>query len=84
MAGLVAPSASLHTTNRDLGFHVCSNQNTRVQDPVLLGSNQFFAFEKQNSQIPLVIDTQVGGPSQLQRCSSTVTVPLLMASSDKS
>lgn len=48
------------------------NQNTGVQDPVLFGSDQFLVFEKQDSQIPLVFDSQVGDRASLSLPSQPV------------
>jgi hypothetical protein len=33
-----------------------SDQNRRVENPVLLGTNKFFTFEKENSHVAFVLD----------------------------
>jgi hypothetical protein len=60
LARLVTPPTCFHATHRDLGLGVGGYQNAGIQNPVLLGSNQFLAFEKEDTKIATVFDRQVG------------------------
>ena len=60
MARLVSPAARFHATHGDLGFRVRGDQHAGVQDPVLLGPDQFLTFEEQDTKIATVLDRQIG------------------------
>ena len=56
----VAPPAGFHTTDRDLGPTVGGDEHARVQNPVLFGPDKFLTLQKQDTNIPLVLDGQIG------------------------
>src|SRR3954464_8043389 len=60
MPGLVSPAALLHATDRNLDLALGGEEDGRVEDAVLLGPHQFFAFEEKDTNIAGVLDQQIG------------------------
>jgi hypothetical protein len=55
----------------NLGLGVGGDQHRRVQDPVLFGTDQFFALDEQQANVALALDSQIGHRTLLvSRCLS--------------
>jgi len=60
VSGLVGPAAPLHATDRNLDFAPGREEDRRVEDAILLGPHEFFAFEEEDTNIAAVLDQQIG------------------------
>jgi hypothetical protein len=58
--GFVGPAAPLHATDRNLDLAPGREEDGRVEDAILLGSHEFFAFEEEDTNIAAVLDQQIG------------------------
>ena len=58
--GFIGPAATLHATHRNLDFAPGREKDGRVEDAILLGPDEFFAFEEENSNIAAVLDQEIG------------------------
>ena len=60
LPGLISPAATLHATHRNLDLALGREKDGRVEDAILLGPDEFFAFEEENPNIAAVLDQEIG------------------------
>ena len=58
--GFVCPAALLHATDRNLDLALGREEDGRVEDAILLGPDEFFAFEEEDTNIAGVLDQEIG------------------------
>jgi len=55
----VMPPALLNAGNRNFDLGVGGDQNRRVENSVLLGTDKFFPFEEENPHVAFVFDKEI-------------------------
>jgi len=63
--GFVSPPPRLNATDGNLGFASGRDQDRRIEDVILLGTDKFHALKEQDSDVTLVLNRQVGNRSCL-------------------
>jgi len=58
--GFVGPAAPFHATDRNLDLAIGREQDGRVEDAILLGPDEFFTFQEEDTNVAGVLDQQIG------------------------